>query len=201
VIYIFGTRLYGKVDHVPGLFYVATKFAHVNFVPLFPTEGWLVFDDGRERGVKVSMSGLSVLFGWLRPILIIGGGGALLFAFLALAGSNGNADAIVTAFVLGLVGVCGIGLFFGSYWFVRIGRDRAVRIAEDADLDPRWVHRHFDRMERKAGNANLDTRDDDDDDDDYDDRPARRRRRDDDDDDDDRDEDRNWNRRRRSRDY
>ena len=33
---VFGTRHFGKVSIVPNLFYVATKFFHINFVPLIP---------------------------------------------------------------------------------------------------------------------------------------------------------------------
>ena len=41
MIGMFGQRFYGKVDQVPGLFYVATHFAYLNYVPLFPTATYL----------------------------------------------------------------------------------------------------------------------------------------------------------------
>ena len=37
MVFVFGSRLYGKVDEVPGIGHVATKFAHFDYMPLVPT--------------------------------------------------------------------------------------------------------------------------------------------------------------------
>jgi hypothetical protein len=36
MIIVWGSRLYGKVDAVPGLFHVATRFGHIWYLPLIP---------------------------------------------------------------------------------------------------------------------------------------------------------------------
>ena len=37
-----GTHLYGRVDNIPGVGYLATEFNHLGFVPLSPVQSWLV---------------------------------------------------------------------------------------------------------------------------------------------------------------
>jgi hypothetical protein len=44
--------LYGKVDQVPGLFFVATRFFDVQFIPLVPLESFLVFEEVEGRKLK-----------------------------------------------------------------------------------------------------------------------------------------------------
>ena len=36
MIIVWGTKLYGKVDEVPGMFHVATRFFHLWYIPLVP---------------------------------------------------------------------------------------------------------------------------------------------------------------------
>ena len=54
---IFGTRWMGKVDAVSGVGHVATRFFHVQFLPLIPVESYLIF---REVGEQV----WSAMFGY-----------------------------------------------------------------------------------------------------------------------------------------
>jgi hypothetical protein len=67
---VFGERMYGKVDRVPGLCYVVTKFAHLNFIPLFPTGGYIVIEGsesgGQFRGKPIGVSLKSVFTGYVR---------------------------------------------------------------------------------------------------------------------------------------
>src|SRR5262245_27485656 len=74
---VFGVRQYGIVDNVPGLFYVATQFFHVNFIPLIPIKSHLIVA-GSEKGddfsgTPISMSGASVAMAYFRLILIVFG--------------------------------------------------------------------------------------------------------------------------------
>jgi hypothetical protein len=76
---VFGSRLYGKVDHVKGLFHVATKFGHLDYFPLFPMGSWVVTEQSGNgwRGVPIPVSIKSVFMGWLRGVailMLIGGG-------------------------------------------------------------------------------------------------------------------------------
>src|SRR5687767_14985222 len=76
MIIIWGQTLAGKVDRVPGLFYVTTQFFHLYYVPLIPLQSYLVIEGTENgddfKGVGVPMSFKSVLFGWLRGALIVG---------------------------------------------------------------------------------------------------------------------------------
>jgi hypothetical protein len=83
-VLVFGTTLYGSVDRVPGLCYVATMFFHAFYLPLIPL-GTMIVEEGSERGnifertVEAKHMWLcpkSVLAGYLRGWL---GGVALLF--------------------------------------------------------------------------------------------------------------------------
>jgi hypothetical protein len=132
MIVFFGTRLYGKTDQVPGLFHVATEFFYVQFVPLVPVASVLVFQ-GTDRGIRLGLSGKSVLFAYLRTVLQLAGAGFLFAALLtgteALAG---NRNQETTAAITLLVGVVCVLLFFSSYRLSRAGPIRAYRLASRA---------------------------------------------------------------------
>ena len=66
-------ELLGKCDAVPGFFHVATRFFHINFVPLIPIETYLVLSrNGNSfRGVKIPMSGKTVGLAWGRFITFV----------------------------------------------------------------------------------------------------------------------------------
>jgi hypothetical protein len=73
-----GKGLYGKVDHVPGLWYVATRFYYFQYLPIIPLGSVVVLDvlevDGVPRvEIPIRWSVKSVLVAWLRAILIFGG--------------------------------------------------------------------------------------------------------------------------------
>ena len=42
---VWGARLLGKVDCVPGMFHVATMFAHLYYIPLIPMQSYVVFSE------------------------------------------------------------------------------------------------------------------------------------------------------------
>ena len=138
MIYIFGTKTYGKVDHLPGLFYVSTTFFHLNFVPLFPTGSYLIIDDGKERGMKIGMSGKSIAFAWLRALALAGGVALIGFGVFELAESL-----LPPALIMILVGILGVLFFFLSYKLARPGPRRALRIAGQAGIAPEILARYF----------------------------------------------------------
>jgi hypothetical protein len=138
MIYIFGTKTYGKVDHLPGLFYVSTTFFHVNFVPLFPTGSYLIFDDGKERGIKIGMSGKSILFAWMRAIALAGGIGLICLGMFELAKYH-----LPLSLALIAVGILGVLFFSLSYKLARPGPKRALRIASHAGIAPEILARYF----------------------------------------------------------
>ncbi|RKH35961.1 hypothetical protein D7X12_33515 [Corallococcus sicarius] len=131
---IFGSRLYGKVDEVPGLGFVATKFGHLYYVPLIPTEGWLVVAEEGDgwRGQAIPVSGKSVLVAWARAAFLIGGIISLLTGLISLSNIENGA-----ATVLGVVAVLCIAGLITSYrwtWVTQASPERALEIARQAGL-------------------------------------------------------------------
>src|SRR5262245_52980403 len=102
MIVIWGKRLFGKCDQVPGVGYVATQFFHIQFLPLVPLQSFVI-EEGSEggdgfRGVPIPLSIKSILFGWLRAGLVIG----------AIVGMIASIDNDRPAWVVPLL--CAIGI-------------------------------------------------------------------------------------------
>jgi hypothetical protein len=70
---IWGTSLYGKVDEVPGVCWVATQFFHLWFIPLVPMGSQAVFDQSGDgwQGAPIGLSGKSVLVTYARAALVL----------------------------------------------------------------------------------------------------------------------------------
>jgi hypothetical protein len=103
---VHGEAFYGRVDRVPGLFVVATRFFHINFIPLVPIAGHLLFDtpSGPAGGVKIPLSGKSVFVGYYR-----GWVGAAAAVLLGLGfGFAAETVAVPAGMALGLA--AGVGL-------------------------------------------------------------------------------------------
>ncbi|HET9618323.1 MAG TPA: hypothetical protein VFP74_14240 [Pseudolabrys sp.] len=94
-MFVFGTTFFGKIQSVPGLFYVATKCFHIFFLPLIPLGTYFVFEGSARhdsKGGKDRISTLvkpmpfdikTVLMAWLRVALILAivGAGTRMVAF------------------------------------------------------------------------------------------------------------------------
>jgi hypothetical protein len=143
-----GSKLYGKVDHVPGLFYVATKFVYFQFIPLVPVGSFVVMEgtekeDGKFSGVSVGLSAKSILVAWLRTALVIGAILAPTSAIQELiAVAQGRGDAAEFAGSIALTVGCIFGLW-ASYRFIRAGPIRALKLAGKAGVPPETVARFF----------------------------------------------------------
>jgi hypothetical protein len=155
MIVMFGTRLYGKVDHVPGLFYVASHFAYLNFVPLFPTASYLIFEgsEGEQgfRGVPLKMNGKSVFFGYLRALALLGGVATIVLGGIAFAENDSTAG-----IVLASIGLVALLVFWVSYRLSRPSPHRALDLASRAGIPPEVVAQYF--VGSNLVPANLDER-------------------------------------------
>lgn len=87
----YGERPYGKCDVVPELFYVATWFFHINFVPLVPLGTRLVLGKSGNsyRMMKIPLSIRSLGYAWLRTLSFLGAIGCGIWAFAAINDQRG----------------------------------------------------------------------------------------------------------------
>lgn len=76
---IYGKRLFGRTDQVPGRFHVATRFFHVWYFPFFPLDSWCVVDPkagltaDSAAGDSIKLPSLrwrSVLLAWARALMV-----------------------------------------------------------------------------------------------------------------------------------
>jgi hypothetical protein len=130
---VWGSRLMGKCDVVPGLFHVATKFGHIYYIPLIPTASFVVLskDGDSFRGVPIGLSFKSILIAWLRAGLFVA---AMISScsILVFAGDRHHPSLvgpIATAVVMWLI--------FALTWhkfITRAGFARACAIAEQVGI-------------------------------------------------------------------
>ena len=134
---VYGTRLYGKSDCIEGLGHVATRFAHIWFIPLFPIAGFFVLEGEEDRGMEIPMRGKSVLAGYLRAATLVGG---LVMAGLGLSSMG---YAVVEGVGLLVAGLVSLALFIGSYWFYdRMSDERRMQLLSDTGLLEVMLEQH-----------------------------------------------------------
>lgn len=110
---ILGTRFLGKTDAVPGVFYVHTKFFHINFIPLCPMKTLLFV--GPTQAVAIPESGRSIAAAWTRYLGVIVALVSSVFCFALLSDySDGYFDWI------GLW-VAAVVLLLLSFWLIYFG--------------------------------------------------------------------------------
>lgn len=134
---IVGTRLMGKVDQVPTLGHVATRFVHVYFFPFIPAGSYLIFSQAGDdfRGIPIPLSFKSVLVAWLRAGLLASFAALTVGCLVSL--SRGKVDA-VASIAVGCFAAVPLGLFIGTYylgWFTKASYERALHLAQSVGLN------------------------------------------------------------------
>lgn len=148
---VYGTRLYGKTDQVPGFFHVATKFAHVQYLPLIPYGSYVVVSTNGDsfRGVPIPLSGKSVMLAWARAFTLLTTVLLPLFAWIDYDSNRrtGGGDAwpvLMAVWAAGAV-VCGLSWLHPSAR--RASFNRACEIGHRIGLSERG----FAELERIYG--------------------------------------------------
>lgn len=136
MVIISGTRMAGKVDAVPRVGYVSTRFFHLYWVPLIPLQSFLVFseDGDNVNGVPIRLNLKSVIVGWLRG----GSWLAMLVApFLAVLTYLDHHPAHA-AVALGIWVLAALLLPLLHYWpgVREANYERAIDLANRAGLSP-----------------------------------------------------------------
>lgn len=130
MIFFFGSRLFGKVDSVDGLFFVATKFAHIQYLPLIPLGTYLVFETTAEgwRGIPIAFSLKSLAMAWLRALAVVAMAIALALLILFASGPG----YVPSGAVIVPIGVCLVSLWLliGTRYMRGLGVASFARAAQ-----------------------------------------------------------------------
>jgi hypothetical protein len=137
---VFGTRLFGQVDRVAGLFSIRTKFFHVNFVPLVPLSSYLVFEEkggSGNRGIELKkLRWNSVLLAWLRtPLWLVCGISSVVGLVTAFGVDHDWHAATPMLVVATLTGAA----FYATYRFTAASFERASELARLVGLPPEFT--------------------------------------------------------------
>ncbi len=134
---IYGHRLYGKVDAVPGVGHVATKFFHLDFVPLVPTETWLVTQQSGKswRGVKIPFSAKSIFMAWGRAACLMVGVGAAIAALVQGIGGRTDTAVVVGWAVISAAAWALFALVKTHRLFNRASYPRACQLAKALQMN------------------------------------------------------------------
>ncbi len=126
---VHGERLYGYVDRVPGLGYVATQFFHFNFVPIFPMGSYAVPEVVTAPLVtprRIPLNLKSVLVGYFRGW--VGLATIVLFAVCGIQSLEAILDAkpgdALAALAIG-VGV----VAYAAVWWAMIASHKSWLVA------------------------------------------------------------------------
>jgi hypothetical protein len=134
-VIVWGSGLYGKTDRVGDMFYVATKFGYLWWIPLLPLETWCVIEETGDgwRGAQISMSGKSILVAWLRAGLVLGTLLMLMGAFFSFI----EKSPIVSVLFVAAAGVLIAATVFSYRWsaLTEASYERAVELANHLGLN------------------------------------------------------------------
>jgi hypothetical protein len=140
MFFIFGSRLMGKVDQVPGYFHVATKFGHLNYLPLIPMQSYIVIShQGKSfRGVPIPLNWKSVAVAWARSVCgLMAVIGAIIAAYLLAV--HARMDELAPAAVATALGVVGFALTKWHRSVTHANVDRACMLARMAGIGERGI--------------------------------------------------------------
>jgi hypothetical protein len=163
MIIIWGQRNCGKVDKVPGLFYVVTQFFHLYYIPLIPLKSYVVLqgsEDGNGfKGVQTPMSFKSILLAWLRAALVLAVlGGVIAGIVMTVEHMESKGEDLTKVIAPWVLVVVSVVLYWLTYKISLASRDRALHLAEQLGLPPELVEKFLDprfQEEMRQGQAQL----------------------------------------------
>lgn len=134
MIIVWGERLCGKVNQVDNEIHVATRFFHIQYIPLVPLQSFIVINhtkaDGKFEGLPIPMSIKSVLAAYLRTALLIGSFAFLCRAFLMLTGEDNNATQLLGVLNL-MVGAFLAFSIWISYQLMKANEEESKKLFQE----------------------------------------------------------------------
>ncbi|HZS45179.1 MAG TPA: hypothetical protein VFC63_08775 [Blastocatellia bacterium] len=151
MIIVWGKRLYGRIDRVPGVMYVATTFGHLYYFPSIPLESYIVVEP-QQRGEKpryipIQRDIKSVVYAYLRSVFSVVGfllalyGGVKILLDGATYGTP-TSDLMID----GCFALLGIAFLVGAWVSVRMSvadQRRAFELAKLAQVPLELVYNKF----------------------------------------------------------
>jgi hypothetical protein len=137
MVVVYGTQLYGRVDHVPGVFYVATKFAHCWYLPLIPLGSYAVIDESADEfaGIPIGWSGKSILWAYLRAAVVLYGIASIVVgAIEGLMQAGPYGPFLPGVWPPIVAGAACFAAVWGSRWLTMPSRMRAYQHAINAGV-------------------------------------------------------------------
>ena len=145
---VFGIRLFGKAEIVPGVFFIATRFFHICFIPLIPMQSFILSGEPDGEGEVAPLSSLhwgSISMAYLRGLLFAG---ALVLAFMAW-------DKVETTHVpwsqvrpMLLMSLGCVAAFFGSYRLARATAESVEALRKVDGVPSHVLSRAKDQLSR-----------------------------------------------------
>ena len=142
MLIVWGERLYGAVDRVPGVLHVATSFGHAYYFPAVPGKTYIVVEpkeNGEQRKyIPIERNAKSVMFAYLRALALVAGffltflGGIRFMMLYSAYGTSTNQ--LIGASLIPLAGLaCLIGVLI-SIKMAIADKDRAIQLARQAGI-------------------------------------------------------------------
>src|SRR5258708_7674417 len=139
---VWGERLYGAVDRVPGVLHVATSFGHAYYFPAVPGKTYIVVEpkeNGAQRKyIPIERNAKSVTFAYLRALALVAGfiltflGGIKFMLLYSMYGTSTNQ--LIAASLIPLAGLaCLVGVLISIKTAIA-GKDRAIQLARQAGI-------------------------------------------------------------------
>jgi hypothetical protein len=156
-VHILSHSYFGRVDSVPGLFHVETRFLHIWWFPVIPLDSH-VFLDARysfhgHRRQRIPMRWKSVWVAWSRAFSLLA-----VFALicagamcLALEPSDARLHPGVLAIWTWSLALLAGGFYWWSYSWESASLTRALNLAERVGLAPEEVKTHFPHELQQGG--------------------------------------------------
>lgn len=167
MIVIWGSKLYGKVDEIEGVGYVATKFGHLFWIPLIPMGSYFVTEVRSHdfEGTPIGLSMKSVLAGYARVA-------AILFFLGGLGAANTlfnpsevvNHENILRLKITICLGILSVPIFIASHLpsVYQASYQTACQLAHTANLDERlrvYIEFCYGKMSEEEAEQRMDSLD------------------------------------------
>ena len=139
---IVGDGYFGKIDHVPGVFSVQTRFLHCMWTPLVPRESYLIADDDSHPPIRIPLRWKSVWIAWIRSCLMLMGLW-LVATGVAVLAVHGTAT-LPIVIIVWVIALLLFGLWVWSHRLSRAGIDRALQLGQLLGVSPDEIKMLFD---------------------------------------------------------